>query len=179
MVTFQARTAFGCAYVADHLRERDAAEIEASRGPFDRRDFARDLMAAEAGFEAWIDGLPVAVVAVAHTRMARVGTVGMVATEDWPRCGLYVTRACGILIPRYSFRSGLARLECRSVAGYAAAHRWLGWLGFRHEATLRGMGWAGEDFELFAWSAADVPSRPVQAENAQDGRQGGREGEPA
>lgn len=176
MVTFQARTRFGCAYVADHLRARDAAEIAASRGPFDRADFAADLYAAEAGFEALHDGIPCAVVAIAHTRMPRVGTVGMVATDDWPHIGLQVSRACGILLPRYVFRSGLARLECRSVAGYGQAHRWLRWLGFRHEATLPRMGWAGEDFELYAWVAADVRREPVQAEGAEDVGQLGAEG---
>lgn len=176
MVTLQARTAFGCAYVADHMRARDRAEIAASRGPFHRADFAADMLAAEAGFEAWHAGRPVAVVAIAHTRMPRVATVGMVATDDLPHCGLYVSRACGILLPRYSFRSGMTRLECRSVAGYRPAHRWLEWLGFRHEASLPGMGWAGETFELYAWVAADVPRKPVQAEDAEDERQRGGEG---
>ena len=52
-------------------------------------------------------------------------------------------------------RLGMVRIEARSIADHKDAHRWLLWMGFRHETDLPGYGRDGERFVLFSWVRSD------------------------
>lgn len=46
---------------------------------------------------------------------------------------------------------GAVRIEARSIASHAAAHRWLEWLGFRRECDLEQWGKDKQRFVQYSW----------------------------
>jgi hypothetical protein len=101
------------------------------------------------------DDGPVAVGALVEGR-PNVVTLMFFATDRFPGIANSLARfATKTLFPQCRM-NGVHRIECISINGYEETHRWLGVLGLKHEATLRGFGRGGETFHQFAWVADHV-----------------------
>lgn len=138
------------AYVARHMRAADRDEIFATRWGDDPNDLVQ--AALRGGSFAWVASLDRPIAALGAIPMWNgVWSVWMFATDDFRRIRFGLTRfVVRDMIP--ALRAGGAhRAECRSLATHTEAHRWLEMLGATREATLRGYGRAGEDFELYVW----------------------------
>ena len=137
-------------HVALHMRERDQREIYATAWRDDPVDVTTDCLVCPEF--SWIvgDHEPVAVVGAKPIHPG-VWRVFMFATDRWSQVSLFLTKFIKrVMIP--ALRSiGAHRAECLSIEGYDAAHRWLEFLGARHEGTQSGYGKAGEDFRLYVW----------------------------
>lgn len=155
MVTITPLDADAVRFVAENMRDADRAEIFATRPDDDTRQIAIDTMSyARFGCVAWMDDEPVAVVC-AIPLWPGVWSVGMYATDNWPKVACTVT--CWIrrvLIPNLK-AAGAHRAECRSHAAHATAHRWLEHLGAIYEARLAAFGRDRETFYLYAWTLGD------------------------
>jgi hypothetical protein len=80
-------------------------------------------------------------------------TLAFFATDQFPEIALGLTKFIkDRLFPRYR-AEGVHRIECLSMEGYDAAHRWIGVLGLKREAVLPKFGKGGETFFQFAWVA--------------------------
>lgn len=138
-----------CLYVAANMRADDAAEIYATRRNADPGCLADEAMAI--GGMSWTCGLPGEPICCvgAFQAWAGVWNVWMFATDAFPRIGLSMTKfARDVIIP--AMRDGGHRAQCYSSEAHATAHKWLEFLGFRSEATLKAYGRQREDFRLYA-----------------------------
>jgi len=99
-------------------------------------------------------GVPIGVGAMIEAR-PNVATLLFFANYLFPQVAIGLTRFIrGNLFPRYR-GAGVHRIECVSMDGYAEAHRWIGLLGLKHEATMPGYGRDGQTFHQFAWVKGD------------------------
>jgi hypothetical protein len=159
MVKMTPLDADAVAFVASHMRAADRAEIFATRANDDAAQVAAETMAyARFGAVAWCDmeagNEPVAVVC-AIPLWPGVWSVGMYATDRWPKVAYETTRWIkGVLMPNLQ-AAGAHRAECRSHAAHAVAHRWLEHLGAKYEARLAAFGRNREPFYLYAWTLGD------------------------
>jgi hypothetical protein len=148
------------AFVAQHMRAEDRAEIFATRCDDDAGRVAAETVAlARFGCVAWMGAEharePVAV-ACAIPVWAGVWSVGMYATDRWPTVARATTRWIkGVLIPDL-VAAGAHRAECRSLSTHVTAHRWLERLGASREAVLSAYGRDREDFFLYAWTRSTL-----------------------
>ena len=171
MIALAPRTFRACLHVALAIRARDRIEIAATRGWFDAEALADSFLHADDGAVCEIAGRPVAMAAMQRTAMARVATIGLVATDALsPRASLFLADAARTLLPALMRERGLNRLEARSLADYAAAHRWMERMGATRECALPGMGANGETFVQYAWVSPDVRFEPVRPEPAETAR---------
>lgn len=155
MVTIEPLTELAVARVALSMRPADEREIFATRWAYDPLGVARQIAQfATIGFVACLDRAPVAVVA-AMPVAPTVLSVGMFATEDWPKVALSTTRFARQLIRAAVSEGQIHRAECRSIEGHHTAHRWLEMLGAVREAPLPDMGRNRETFFLYAWRRKD------------------------
>lgn len=146
-------------FVAANLRDADAAEFLALTHAADRRALTDNLLDRWGGHPQAIvarsAGVPVAIGAGIEAR-PNVITLLMFATDRFPAVALGLTRfITRNLFERYR-AAGVHRIEAVSMVGHEAAHRWIGALGLRREAELRGYGRDGQDFIQFAWVRDDV-----------------------
>jgi hypothetical protein len=143
-------------FVAARMREMDRAEIFATRCDDDPgRVAAETTVYARLGGVAWAGEEPVAVVC-AIPLWPGAWSVGMYATDRWPRVALGVTRWIERSLIPDLIGVGAHRAECRSLAEHAAAHRWLERLGAVREAVLPDYGRNRETFHLYTWRLNDV-----------------------
>ena len=143
-------------HVCVHMRDTDRAEIFATRYDDDAAAVAAATVAlARFGCVAWSDDEPVAV-ACAMPLWPNVWSVGMYATERWPRVAGATTRWIKRRLIPDLIAAGAHRAECRSLATHAAAHRWLERLGAVREAALADCGRNRETFYLYAWTLAHM-----------------------
>lgn len=149
-------------YVASHMRDSDYREFSALSPSENRADLATRL-ADTYGWRSDLIGVyldrPVAVGAAIEAT-PNVLTLLFLATDDFPLVAFGLTRfITQRLFPRYR-AAGVHRIQCASIDGYDAAHRWIGTLGLQREAELRGFGKNGETFHQFAWVSDDLgPAR--------------------
>lgn len=156
------------AYIAGHLRGRDAAEIMPLR--IDKRP---EVMAAAVSH--WqvsymarriaSDGacLPIAVWG-AFRHYPTVWEVGAWGTKRFPEAAGAITRhIMAVVIPELYGR-GATRAECLTLSTYDKAHRWLEFLGARREfadapngGLIEGLGEGGESYYRYVWTRADIP----------------------
>lgn len=138
------------AYVARHMRAADRDEIFATRWSDDPASVVAAVLSG--GTFAWVAGLERPIAAIGAMPMWEgVWSVWMFATDDFRQIRFGLTRfVVRSMIPALR-ASGAHRAECRSIATHTEAHRWLELLGAEREATLRGYGRRGEDFELYVW----------------------------
>ena len=140
-------------WVAFRMRETDRDELGAVNAAPDFATLVLALCEAHGGkvhATAVIadDLVPVAII-ITRLDRPRVMSVGMFATDRWPRVAFATSRwALGTLRP-VLFSSGVHRLEAASIEGNTAAHRWLEFLGFRREAVMPKFGRNGETFYLY------------------------------
>jgi hypothetical protein len=143
-------------HVCEHMRALDRAEIFATRPDDDVQAIAAATMAlARFGGVAWKDdgrtSEPVAV-ACAMPLWPGVWSVGMYATDRWPRVASATTRWILSRLMPDLIATGAHRAECRSLATHVTAHRWLERLGAVREAALADCGRNRETFYLYAWT---------------------------
>lgn len=142
-------------HVAARMRERDQSEFLAVSHARTHAELVEALVARYGGAGdaicAYWNG-PVAIGAMVQHR-PNVVTLAFFATDQFPEIALGLTKFIkDRLFPRYR-ANGVHRIECLSMEGYDAAHRWIGVLGLKREATLPKFGKAGETFLQFAWVA--------------------------
>lgn len=142
-------------YVADRMRDKDVEEFLPLSFATNRAELA-DLMVEKYGASVYAycfsDGdEPVAVGAMVEAR-PNVITLMFFATDAFPKLALQIARfARQRLFPNYR-AAGVHRIECVSIDGYEAAHRWIEILGLKREGgPMRGFGKGGETFHQFAW----------------------------
>lgn len=146
--------------VTCRLRASDAIEFFSVARPGGPVRWMADLQARLAATPGMIvaradDGEPVAVGAVVEQR-ANVGTLLFLATDRFPEIALPLTRFIRQRLFPSMRAAGVHRLECVSIAGHTAAHRWVKALGLTQEAVMPGYGRGGETFIQFAWVAEHV-----------------------
>lgn len=147
--------------VARGMRQSDVDEFLAVSPARDREELAQSLLDRFGGHPAAIavhdDAGPVCIGAGIEGR-PNVVTLLFFATDRFPAAAIGVARfATRQLFPAYR-RAGAHRIEAVSIDGYDEAHRWIGLLGLKHEATMPGYGKNGQTFHQFAWVADDVRS---------------------
>lgn len=147
--------------IAANMRETDAEEFLAVSPATDRDELAAILAERYGNHPGALcahgSGGPIAIGAMVEAR-PNVITLMFFATDAFPVIAAPLTRfIVQRLFPAYR-RTGVHRIECVSIAGYAAAHRWIECLGLAREAVLPGYGRAGETFLQFAWVAERVRS---------------------
>lgn len=147
-------------FVADRMRDKDAEEFLALSFAGNAAELA-DVMvhkySANQQTFCFSDGdEPVAVGAMVEAR-PNVITLMFFATDAFPKLALQIARFTRQrLFPKYR-AAGVHRIECVSIDGYEAAHRWIEILGLKREGgPMRGFGKGGETFHQFAWVADDV-----------------------
>lgn len=139
--------------VASAMRDSDFREFSAFYAGPTKLDIAYQLVMKYGNRDDVIvasDGGPIAVGGLLQAR-PNVITLWMLATDDFPRIGLGLTR---FLVKRMIpplVDAGVHRIECASIEGYATAHTWIRALGLRQEAVMPGYGQNGETFIQFAW----------------------------
>jgi hypothetical protein len=142
-------------YVTRHLREWDRKELFATRFDEDPDRLAMDVMGW--GPLWWVAGGAVdgrdKAIAVIGAREVWPGmwSVGMFATDDFPKIGLSLTRWVKRAMIPAVVRQGIRRGECRSIEGHAVAHRWLETLGAKRTGESTNYGKGGETFFTYAW----------------------------
>ena len=119
-------------YVAKHMREHDYREISCLRWAEGRDDLAADLTER-------------------YSIRSGVWSIGMFATDNFQKVGGYLTKKIIREIIPMLMDAGAHRIECQSIEGYDAIHKWLGTLGLQEESKLMGYGRDGEDFCQFTW----------------------------
>lgn len=143
-------------YITHHLREWDRKELFATRFDDDPDRLAMDVMGWGpywwvAGGE--VDGREKAIAVVGATQTwPGMWSVGMFATDDFPKIGLPLTRFVKRVMIPLIVQQGIRRGECRSIEGHDMAHRWLEVLGAKRQGEpLKGYGKGGETFFTYAW----------------------------
>jgi hypothetical protein len=140
--------------VLEHLRERDALELFATR--FDNYDRKGTLALHREIITTckylYVFGRARAVVVVgAQEFWPGRWSVCAFATDEFTHVVLAVTRFVKrVMIPAL-IRDGAQRAQCASHAKHTDAHRWLEMLGAEHEGTLRSFGKDGADFLVYRW----------------------------
>jgi hypothetical protein len=141
-------------FVAEWMRERDYAEISALHFTDDRAELVEVLTnvygrTPETICATW-RGTPVAVGGFYQSR-PRVASMGMFATDMFPRVGLGLTRfLVKQMMPRL-VEAGIHRFECHSLADHDEVHEWLRVLGLSQEGPeMANFGKNGESFVTFS-----------------------------
>lgn len=153
-MTIDFATADDLTDITQNMRHRDLLEMEAQCPVDGRIDVAAWLVERwtpflHAAVCAKLAGRPVAI-GFAAWSIPGVANVGLVATGQFNRIAVELTR-----FVKHEFFPGLVkqgahRIETVSMAGHEEAHRWLRILGLREEAVLQARGKRGENFHLFA-----------------------------
>lgn len=140
-------------WVASRMRQQDRDEVFATRWDDDVDQLCKEVVASgEFGWVAGTDeGLPVAAFGAVPVWNG-VWEVWMFATNEWPRVSYGVHKFIKrVMIP--AIRSTeWNRAQCRSMAGYTWAHKWLESLGAHKESEMPCFGRNGETFYLFCWT---------------------------
>lgn len=141
------------AYVCGRLRDGDREEAFALRWDDDADALAMDTLRwGKLSWAVYDDALPVALLGATQLH-PNVWSAWMLATDQWPRVALGVTKFIKRRMIPHLMESGATRCEARSIDGHTKAHRWLEALGAVQEARLRRYGRNGEDFLVFRWDA--------------------------
>jgi hypothetical protein len=140
-------------YVAENMRERDFWEISALRYADDRKQVAYDLADKLANFQTvYVLGVDKPIVCLSYLPVRPgVWSLGMFATDEIKKVGLFLTkRIIRDIIPTLD-RANAHRVEAYSIDGYEEIHNWLRFLGLKEECTLKKYGKNGEDFKVFSY----------------------------
>jgi hypothetical protein len=143
-------------HVASRMRDSDFREFSALHPVDTKADLATRLSDIYGWREdligAYLDDRPVAVGAAIEAT-PNVLTLLFLATDDFPLVAFGLTRfIVQRLFPPLK-AAGVHRIQCVSIDGYDAAHRWIETLGLAREGAIPKLGKAGETFHQFAWVA--------------------------
>ena len=142
-------------YIAEHMREWDRREVFAGLWTDSPYEVVQHALLWKPGWTAYFGLKPIALVGAFPTHPG-VWSVGMVATDEFPKIGKKLTRFVKrVMIPAL-VETGAHRAECCSMVGHEEAHRWLKLLGAHEEALHKGFGRGQEDFIRFVWDRANV-----------------------
>lgn len=145
-------------FIVSRLRERDRAELFATRWDDDEAGFTESIFAV-CGAMSWCwswAGVPVSVMG-ACPLWPGVWSVWAFGTDDWPRVVLSMTKHARRYMMPALVKSGAHRAQCCALAKHEDARRWLsGALHARQESILPAYGRGKEDFVLYVWTPADV-----------------------
>jgi len=141
-------------FVAERMRDSDYREFSAVSHAATRTQLVSTLVEAyghhPGGICAWHGAEPAAAGAMVMGR-PNVATLMFFATDAMAEIALPLTRFIkNVLFPQYR-GNGVHRIECISIEGHDAAHRWIEILGLKSEATFTRYGKHGETFHQFAW----------------------------
>lgn len=137
-------------YVCHRLRAADRREVFALRFDDDPNLLAMEIVRSW-GPLAWTahhEHTPAAVFG-ATEMWPNVWSCWMMATDEYPKIALGMTKFVRRRIIPHLMESGATRCEARSIDGHTQAHRWIEGLGAVQEARLRRYGRNGEDFLVF------------------------------
>jgi hypothetical protein len=144
-------------YIASKMRPADLAEIAAVVEFDNRVQIAAMLLhyAGDLAFCAYLRDEPVTVFgvsAVSKTVCAgwAYGTEKLKRTI--PACTDYALSTIGPEL----MRRGYKRLEVKTAVDHDLSHRWLEGMGFVREGVARSYGFNGEDFAIYAITAAEA-----------------------
>lgn len=138
--------------ICQNLRERDKAELFATRYGDDPADLARDAVNTGAfRWAVYLDGKPVAAVG-AVPRWPKVWSVWAYGTDDWNKVAITLTRHVRRFMIPAIFNAGCIRADCMALASHKDARRWLEYLGASAEKVLDNWGRDGEKFVLYCWT---------------------------
>lgn len=147
-------------YILDHLRAGDAHELRAATSvdePAELLDYYMSVIPHQAVFHVVSEcrnSPPIAMIGVTTTSPG-LGEAHMVATDDFPKVGLELTRwVRDFMMPHLG--ENFRRVECRAMKKNTRACQWLRYLKAREECELPDFGANGEVFIQFAWSGKDV-----------------------
>lgn len=139
-------------YVTQHMREADAAEVHARRWDSDADSLAAEVTTAWGRF-GWVvynDDEPIAILGATQL-WPGVWSAWMVATDSFPKVGLFVTRFVRKRMIPLLREDGAHRCDALSAIGHRWAHKWLEKLGARKETVLKDYGKNREDFIVYRW----------------------------
>ena len=135
--------------IAERMRPADRSEILTTRWNDDLEPIALDASMSSIAYSLSLER-PIAAIGGAP-RHPGVWTAWMYATDEFPRIGRPATTLARRAILPAMIRAGAHRIEMRSAADHAEAHRWIEVLGGKVEATLREYGRDKRDFLLYVW----------------------------
>ena len=155
---------------APHLRERDRHEIRAAFGRPAESVLRSGFRNARRCWTVLAGERPVAMFGVGRRQAPRVGTVWLLASDDFERFGNQLRREGPYWVDVLMI--GHDVLANFVAADHRVAIRWLSWLGFEFLVLHRGVGAGEEDFWEFAAFRpgvrerylAAVPRPPAEAE---------------
>jgi hypothetical protein len=144
--------------VALHMRERDFLELSAVL-PFQNRqqlaDYFTEAYYGRGDIQAVYDrdGNAVAIVGALLPRPGVLSLL-MFATPEVCAVHLSLTRWLRKSWLPAMREAGVHRIDAISLDGYSRMHRWLEAIGLRRESVMTKFGRGGQDFVMFAWTAA-------------------------
>jgi hypothetical protein len=142
-------------HVIGNMREIDRREVDACSPGEPAMHRARRIRDATThGALFWFDGEPVAACGSAPIRSGVVALWAL-GTDAWPRVVMAMTRwLCRDMAPLL-IAHGVHRVQCLSLSERMDTYKWVRRMGARQEAVIPGFGSRGENFTLYAWTAAD------------------------
>lgn len=156
MITFERPTFEGLRYICEHLRERDRAEIFATRYVETADALAADTL--QCGDFQWmvcLDGVPVASIG-AFPAVPNVWTVWAYGTDQWPRVVRALTKHVRRFMAPALMQTSAVRVHCFALKTHTEARNWLEALGARPEHELDNWGKNGQTFILYSWTREGV-----------------------
>lgn len=154
----EATTPENVRHVAERMRDSDFREFSAVSYAKTRQQLA-DVMVRvygehPGGMCAYDGDEPVAIGAMIEAR-PNVVTLMFFATDAMAGIAVPLTRFIRNVVFRQYRDEGAHRIECVSIDGHEAAHRWIEILGLKREAVFPGYGKNGEKFHQFSWVRDD------------------------
>ena len=140
--------------VVGNMREADHREVMAGRFVEDVESLGDDLWTAKPLFFAMLalcgdDGAAIALIG-GRLRWPGVGSILMIATDEWPRIARAATRwVKRVAIPKI-VDPVCHRSQCEAWEGNLVTLRWLSRLGYRVEGHLEAYGKNREGFLQYA-----------------------------
>lgn len=140
-----------CLYVARNMREEDREEIAAIRwDEADPENIALDCEKSNLfSYIAYVDDEPVAVLG-ARGLGPGVMSIFMFATDRFSEVGLGITKWAKRVYVPFLKDAGVHRAECHTLSTHADSHKWLRFLGAKHEARVPAFGKNRESFDRYA-----------------------------
>jgi hypothetical protein len=138
-------------HICENLRERDRAEIFATRWTDDPHTLAEDTWRLrEFAWMAFRDNEPVAVIGAAMLHPT-LWTIFAYGTDKWRRVIVTLTRHANNFMKPAFTNSGATRVQCHALETHDDARKWLRSCGMREESVHKNYGKAGETFVGYVW----------------------------